>query len=310
MMPPAKATVAMVTATEASVVPVVVPMIPSHVGVVVSLHAVLLPTAVVVVVVAVVVVPTAVAVVDHDDAAAASAVHARHHAHVHSHHCAHHHASHHGATTAHTLPRRRVGVTVTILRIRVRVDNSRDDGRCRSSSLRGWLHHRLTVRTNDWTAVRSQNRDHRRRCLRSLGDHHDLAVRTNDWATVWPYLLHHHRRCLWWHRRRHHERLTINAKNGLAIRSQLRNHLRLRWGHHGLLGRLNLLSSGSLVVLLLYKSYFSLILLVLIPHFLRWGLVGHHNIQNLNQVTAEGARHVADANTGDVWLQDRSFGFG
>ena len=307
MMSSAKATVVMVTAPEATVVTVVVPMIPSHVGVVVSLHAVLLPTAVVVVVVAVVVVSTAVAVVDHDDAAAASAVHARHHAHVHSHHGAHHHASHHGATTAHSHSRRRVGVTVTILRIRVRVDNSRDDGRCRSSSLGGWLHHRLAVRTDDWTAVRSENRDHR---WRSLGDHHDLAVRTNDWTTVWPNLLHHHRRCLWWHRRRHHERVAINANNGLAIRSQLRNHLRLRRGHHGLLGRLNLLSSGSLVVLLLHKSNFSLILLVLVPHFLRWGLNGHHNIQNLNQVTAEGARHVADANTGDVWLQDRGFGFG
>lgn len=291
--------VVMATATKASMVPVVVPMVPSHVRVVVPLHPVLLLAPVVVVVVAVVVVPAAVAVVHHDDATPAPAVHTCHHAHVHGHHGAHHHAGHHGATATHTLPGRRVSVAVTILRVWVGRDDGRDDSRCRGSwglsGLRSRLHQRLAVGTEDWTTVGSKNWDHHRRfrnhnnlaihadlrlTVRSdlrdhfnlwlnwgLRDHHHLAIRTDDGATVWPNLLNHHRGCLWWHGSRHHEWLTIWANNRSTIRSHLRHHLRLRW-HHGLLGGLDLLSRGSLAVLLLHERDLSLIFFVLLPHLL------------------------------------------
>lgn len=191
-------------------------------------------------IVVVVVTPVMMVIVyDHNATTTPSAVHARQHAHFHGHHSPHHHAGHHGSTSTHTHPGRRVSVTIAILLVRVRVDNSRDyccggslstcSRRCRCLCA-SWsrLHQWLTSGTNYRAAIRTQYRNH------------DLLLSRGHWC---------------WH----HKYLSVWAVDWHAIRTELGYHSLLR-GHTILtrkrwrLYRCNLLSGGSLVVLLLSHS--------------------------------------------------------
>jgi len=214
------------------------------------------------VVVMVVIVPSGSGPHDDDSGATRVSSHAAHHHHVHHHHVHHHHAHHH-ATSAHSLSRRRVVVTITVLRVGVWLLRDHNRG-CGARLPRG---------NNHWLSVH-----HHGRCL--LLGHWGLALRNRDRLSILVVL----------HRRRVHLRVAIGLLRGR--RTHRWSHL-LRWGHLDLLT----LGCSLLLPLLLLLLESDLLTMILIPRFLSGWLHGHRNVEKLDKIKALGARHNGNAHT-------------